>query len=50
MLLAAADEFHGACLDTSAQRTVIGKSQALAYLASIGKRLTLKEASDPRRS
>ena len=49
MLLASTKEFQGACLDTGAQRTVIGKPQAEAYLASIGKDIGLDKAKDPRR-
>ena len=41
--------FHGACLDTGAQRTVIGKSQAKAYMASIGRDAKLATSKDPGR-
>jgi len=49
VLLAATEEFQGACLDTGAQRTVIGKSRADAYLASIGNDIQLDKAKHPRR-
>jgi len=49
VLLATTEEFQGACLDTGAQRTVIGRPQAGAYLASIRKNIRLDKAKDPRR-
>jgi len=45
-LLTDVDVFHGACLDTGAQRTVIGNSQAKAYLASIGRDAKLATSKD----
>jgi len=50
VLLASSEEFQGACLATGAQRTVIGKPQAEAYLALIGKDIRPDKAKDPRRS
>jgi len=49
VLLASTEESQGACLDTGAQRTVIGKPQADAYLASIGKDIQLDKSKHPRR-
>lgn len=37
-------EFHGACLDTGAQRSVIGKSQPLAYYRFMGIPLVLSDS------
>jgi len=45
-LLTDVDVFHGACLDTGAQRTVIGNSQAKAYLASICRDAKLATSKD----
>jgi len=47
-LLAAKEKFQGACLDTGAQHTVIGKPQAEAYRASIGKEADLETAKEMR--
>lgn len=40
-------EFLGACLDTGAERTVIGKEQVLAYLALVGKIFKLEPPKAP---
>lgn len=37
-------DFHGACLDTGAQRSVIGKSQAIAYFRFMGLPLVLSDS------
>lgn len=49
MLLSMGEEFHGACLDTGAERTVIVKAQAEAYIASIDKRVALRAPKVSRR-
>jgi len=47
-LLTAKEKFQGACLDTGAQHTVIGKPQAEAYRASIGQAADLDTAKELR--
>ena len=46
------DRFEGACVDSGAQRTVIGKRQALAYLTEYGSTETISNFPDnvPRSS
>lgn len=41
-----ADTFHGACVDSGAQRTVIGKLQAKAYLAEYGTEGNIRKVSN----
>ena len=47
-MLAAKEKFQGACLDTGAQHTVIGKPQAEAYRASIRQEADLETEKELR--
>lgn len=46
-LLQAVEDFQGACVDTGAQRTVIGKQQAYAYLKWAGLQRRLEQDKTP---
>lgn len=44
----AVQDFQGACVDTGAERTVIGKPQAEAYYRWLGKEVELEPAAAPQ--